>query len=331
MEKDIMKLDFLQIGFQKCGTTFLEYNVYPTNPNVSCLQAANNQELERLLLNKFILPDGLEYDENEFKKAFSEVTDKLFHDNKTIGIMFEPFTFLYQRRFDRKNVLDRIIASFPNIKIITFIRNQESWLLSHYSQYLKSGGLLSLHDFIECQLNNPFLDAHYIDWYLIISYLYEKIDREKVLVCLYEELNKSPQETADKIFSFLNVPSSKINPMKVNPSLGYYGLALRRILNHFCYFDCGASSYTFHRDIYKANPSLYSKFKHKFIYSYYKPITNIICYKLDDLFKVKKSVRLEETQVDKINARYGENNKKLSDLLGVNLTDYDYPFIKKSS
>jgi hypothetical protein len=321
-----MKIDFLQIGFQKCGTTFLEYNVYPTNPNVSCLQATNNLKLERLLLNKFILPDGLEYDEKEFKKAFSEITDKIFN-NKINGILFEPFTFLYQRRFDRKNVIDRIIANFPNIKIITFIRNQKSWLLSHYSQYLKSGGLLSLNAFIECQLNNPILDAHYIDWYLIISYIYKKISKENVLVCLYEELNQSPQDTADKIFSFLNIQSSKINPKKVNPSLSYYGLALRRILNHFCYFDCGASSYTFHRDIYEANLSPYFKFKHKFIYSYYKPITNIICYKLDDVFKPKKQLRLEEAQVEKINARYGENNKKLSNLLGVNLADYDYPFI----
>ena len=320
-----MKLDFLQIGFQKCGSTFLEYNVYPTNPNIFCLQAGNNQQLERLLLNDFILPDGLEYDENAFKKSFSEITDKIFLDKKINGIMFEAFTFLYQRRFDRKNVIDRISSIFRDIKIITFIRNQQSWLLSHYSQYLKGGGLLSLHDFVECQLNIPILDAHYIDWFSFISYLYEKIGRENVLVCLYEELNKSTQETADRIFSFLGVPSSKINPKKVNPSLSYYGLTMRRFLNHLCHFDCGASSYNYTRDLYGAIPSSYSKLKHKFIYSIYKPATNAICYKLDKMFNIKKKIRLEEAQVEKISARYGKNNEKLSDLLGVNLEEYNYP------
>ena len=195
-------IDFLQIGFQKCGTTFLEQNVYPTNLNIYCVQSAKYLDLERYLLNKLIIPDGLEYDQSAFHEEFTEICSKLF-DNKTVnGIMFEPFTFLYQRRFDRKNVIDRIKSMYPEIKIITFIRSQSSWLLSHYSQYLKSGGLLPLYDFIECQLHNPYLDAHYIDWYPLISYLHKTFAKGNVLVCLYEELKNSPQGIADKIFSF---------------------------------------------------------------------------------------------------------------------------------
>ena len=145
-----MKTDFLQIGFQKCGTTFLENNVYPLNPNIHCIQAAGVLELERLLLRNLILPDGLEYRQDIIDNALPNICSKLFNDKTVNGIMFEPFTFSYGRRFDRKNVIDRIKNIFPNIKIITFIRNQKTWILSHYAQYLKGGGLLSLHDFIEC-------------------------------------------------------------------------------------------------------------------------------------------------------------------------------------
>jgi len=103
-----MKLDFLQIGFQKCGTTFLEYNVYPKNENISCVPAVKDLELERCILNSLILPDGLEYDKEKFQQCFTKNCARLFEEgaDSVNGIMFEPFTFLYGKQFDRKSVLD---------------------------------------------------------------------------------------------------------------------------------------------------------------------------------------------------------------------------------
>jgi len=213
------------------------------------------------------------------------------------------------------------------MKIIMFIRNQNTWLLSLYSQYLKGGGLLSLHDFIECQLNNMNLDAHYIDWYPLIKYLYGVFGQDNVLVCLYEDLKESPQKNADEIFSFLNIPSCVINPEKVNPSLSRYGLALRRFLNHFIRFDCGASSYSFHRDLNESEPSPYSSFMHKFAFSYYKPITNRLCIEFDNILRLNRKLSLNETQLEKVKERYGASNLLLSELLDVDLSDYDYPLL----
>ena len=135
-----MKIDFLQIGFQKCGTTFFARNIYPCNPSIHCIQASHNRRLERLLIRDFILPDGLEYSQDVIDSALPALSENLFDADTTNGIMFEPFTFMYQRRFDRKNVIDRIRKTLPNTKIIMFIRNQKTWILSHYSQYLKGGG-----------------------------------------------------------------------------------------------------------------------------------------------------------------------------------------------
>jgi len=320
-----MKLDFLQIGFQKCGTTFLDRNVYPTNQEIVCVQAANYLDLEKALLCKLIFPDGLEYDQASFQEDFVQICSKLFGDMTCNGIMFEPFTFVYQRRFCRKNVIDRIKALYPNIKIITFIRGQDSWFLSHYSQYLRSGGLLSLHDFVEYQLNNLDLDAHYIDWYPLISYLYDSFGTSNVLVCLFEELKISPQGVADKIFSFLNVPTSKISSEEVNTSLSSYSMKLRRLLNYLVRFDSGASSYSFRRDIHNADPTLHVKLLRRFIYSFYKPLTNVALDKIDGIFMFKKKFKLEDEQLHKIVMRYGKNNKALSELLSVKLEEFGYP------
>ncbi len=320
-----MNLDFLQIGFQKCATTFLENNVYPYNPGIHCIQAANNVDLERSLLRSLILPDGLEFSQKLANDSISKTCSNLFSDETVNGIMFESFTFSYQRRFDRKSVIDRINDTFPGVKVITFVRNQKTWLLSHYSQYVKSGGLLSLHDFIECFISNPYMESHHIDWYPLISYLHEVFGKERVLVCLYEDLKGSPQDVADQIFSFLGVQSTKINPDVVNPSLSRYGLGLKRMLNHFLRSDNGESSYTFRRDPYESQPSFYSRLKHKVIYKAYKPITHRMCYKFDQVLRLRKKVELNDTQIQRIYDRYSESNEKLSKLLNVDLSGYGYP------
>ena len=68
----------LQIGFQKCGTTFLDNSVYPKNEHINCIQASNYQELERVLIDKLILLDGLEYDPVQFLDDVSTVSEKYF-------------------------------------------------------------------------------------------------------------------------------------------------------------------------------------------------------------------------------------------------------------
>ena len=210
-------VDFIQIGFQKCGTTFLENNAYPYNPKIECKEVAGS-DMENILFYQFSLPDNLEYDKESFEKNFKEIFDSTFSKDsgKTKGIMNAAFTFSHERNFDRGTVVDRIYDSFDDVKIIIFIRNQKTWISSHYSQYLKSGGLLRFHDFVECFITNPYLGGHYIDWHPLINHLYNTFGKERVLVCLYEELKKSPQDLADKIFNFLEVPSVKIKTDIVN-------------------------------------------------------------------------------------------------------------------
>jgi hypothetical protein len=320
-----MQLSFLQIGFQKCGTTYLEKRVYPANPRIRCIQASGELALERALISQLIVPDGLEYDAKRARESLAAACDGLFAEDAINGVMFEPFTFMYERRFCRQRVLDRIRSLFPDARIITFVRSQEGWLLSHYSQYLKSGGLLRLHDFIECQLTNPLLDGHYIDWYPLVSYLYETFGSDHVLVCAFEDLVKSPQAVADTLFDFLQAPRVVIAPEPVNVSLSASGMALRRLLNHCVRYDAGASSYAYARDLRGAEPSGPARLRHRLIYNQFKPRTNTLCYAVDRLFGSKRKLALSGEQQRRVAARYGENNRRLAELLGTDLAAHGYP------
>ena len=148
---------------------------------------------------------------------------------------------------------------------------------------------------------------------------------------LYEDLKNSPQSVADDIFSFLGVPSCKVIPDIINPSLSSYSLGVRRILNHCFKFDAGVSSYGFTRDLYEAQPTLFSKLKHKVIYRAFKPATNKLCYKVDAVLKLRKRLRIEDAQIKKIDVRYSENNARLSDLLHIALSRYGYPINRKAT
>jgi len=326
-----MKIDFLQIGFVKCGTSFINTHVYPHNPHLECIYVPGQSqwELEELLLRDFILADGFEYDRQSFERKFADICQTVFTNKqaRVRGIMFHSFTFLSGRRFDRKNVIDRINDSFPEVKIITGIRSQPTWILSHYSQYLRGGGLLGLHDFVESILSNENLDAHYIDWFPLVSYLYKSFGSERVLICPYEELKKSPQGIANRVFDFLEVPRVQINESPVYPSLSKEIMPLRRFLNHLVHFDYGASAYNlkFPRDLGGAEPSKISKLYNTFIYSYYKFYTEKLCDRIDNVFRFKGRLKLEERHLKMIEQRYSSHNRKLSELLNVDLSGYGYP------
>ena len=90
----MINIDFLQIGFQKCGTTYFDEKVYPGSKSVRCLQAWKYPELERLFIDRFILPDGFQFDPDSFKKEFLQVGSRYFPEDthtKINGIIFEPY------------------------------------------------------------------------------------------------------------------------------------------------------------------------------------------------------------------------------------------------
>ena len=322
------RIDFLQIGFQKCGTMFLEKNVYALHPDITCIQGQRNAALEHALLHDFILPDSFEYDQTRFERNFEQCIASLVSEKPRAvnGIMFEAFTFMYEKHFDRKVIVDRIHESFPDTKIIMLIRNQETWFVSIYSQYVRSGGVLNFHDFLELALHNPLLIGHYVDWYPFVSYLFNVFGKERVLVCLFEELGRSPQNLADKIFSFLQVlPPGEIDQSIRNESLSTHMLWVRRMCNRIIPFDYGRSSYSFFRNLWGAQPTGGARLWHSFIYKYYKVNTDRMLRSCDRFFNNKRRVSLSSLHKEKIHKRYADNNKKLSHLLDIDVSQLGYP------
>lgn len=325
--KDIVnnKVDFIQIGFNKTGTTFLEKSVYKAHPDIECYQIAGNVELERLFNDYLIGPLDYNYNKNEFKNKFNAIYKKSEENKKLFGLMYEALTFQYSTRINISQIIERLYDIFPDAKIIIFIRNQNSWLISHYSQYIKSGGKLTFHDFIECILCNSVYDGMAIDWYPLVQTIYDYYPREKVFIGLFEELAQSPQGVANNLFDFLNIPRIPIEENKVNPSLNYWGLKCMRVLNKFVNYDCGTSPYSFFRDLNGAEPTCFKRMQHTFIYRVYKPKALFIAQLFSNILKSNKKLSLSDMQKMKVMKKYHDNNIKLSKLIDLDLKKYNYP------
>ena len=136
----------LQIGFNKTATTFL-YKLYNCFTNTVTIQ-------------------GTEYDEfNYFTDYVVNTPDDEF-DVKTARILFiigvntvpskrcdiflhERLTFNYFHFFNQNRVVIRLSKIFLKSKVLIGTRHQCDWLVSHWGQYIKGGGLLNLKEFAD--------------------------------------------------------------------------------------------------------------------------------------------------------------------------------------
>tara|TARA_Y100000591_G_C21848456_1_gene710102 strand:+ start:972 stop:1865 length:894 start_codon:yes stop_codon:yes gene_type:complete len=203
MKKEI---NFLIIGAQKSGTTFL-YNILKVSNNIFMPQ---EKELP-FFLNK-----------NIDQKNYEKFIDEYFYDSKadqTIGTS-TPQYMIYPECFKS------IKQTLPNIKLIAILRDPIKRLISHYDMACRFGKEnRSLNSVLEDQLNNiefyrntPFDDptGKYIvagEYGRIFLQLLENFDKNQIHILLFQDLINQPKVETKKIMNFLNL-KSEINEIK---------------------------------------------------------------------------------------------------------------------
>jgi len=232
MVQNDFKLDFVIIGGQKCGSTYLQ-TVIEKHPEVD-MPSGEVPYLES--------PD---YEDNGIDKLRIVLND--LDQSKLIGIKRPNY-------LSKPEVKKRMIAINPDVKAIVILRNPIERLKSAYFHYINDGftPVLPLNKGVDLLLKGK-LKAKYprtdelIEFGLYAKYLkdYITLFKDNLLVLFYDDLKTNQLETIKKCYSFLNIDNSFVledshlnsRPQKVNYSLLRARLLTKKNAHKYVYND----------------------------------------------------------------------------------------------
>ncbi len=210
----------LHIGFSKAGSTFLK-NWFTAHPGI--------------FLGSFKSYDALsthveEIDQDSTAKSFvlSNHIFSLFKwsfDEPLDDWMKKPGLESYQ-----SNMSKMLNNLFPQAKIFFVTRGYSSMLVSFYSEYVKTGGRLSLKEMLY-EHKTVFLQKAYNYDYLIKLYI-ANFGKENVVTLPYELLRDEPDVFIQSLEGAFEVNNHSFSANPVNPSLDDKSLYWCRALSN---------------------------------------------------------------------------------------------------
>lgn len=208
-----MNLDFIIIGGQKCGSTYLQ-EVINEHPEISMVDGE---------CPHFESPDYENGGLNELKKLVEELDS-----DKVLGIKRPIY-------LSKKEVPSRISEFNKDIKLIVILRDPLERLKSAYFHYINYGfsPFLPLNEgvgkLLKEELQEEFPRTSEIlefSYYSKFIDTYLNIFKENILILTYDELKKDKFLIIKKCYSFLGIDENFIpynilnsQPQKVNYSI----------------------------------------------------------------------------------------------------------------
>ena len=185
----------IHIGYHKTATTWLQQKLFITESEVfepmSMLRKGHSSlakhffyDDEQYLLSPF------EYNEARIQKEIESIkgsNDKLILKIPVISherLSGNP----HSSGFDAKKIASMLKSTFPKAKILIIVREQKSFILSNYFQYLSIGGTCNLNKYLNTKYDGkrPFFSPNHIKYLPLITEYYNLYGKNNVLVLPYE-------------------------------------------------------------------------------------------------------------------------------------------------
>jgi hypothetical protein len=304
-KNDIFKEPLLlQIGFNKTATTFLE-EFYGCFANTITIQGAKYTEFNYFAQYVLNAPDE-EFDVKTARALFTIGVNAV--PSKRCDIfMHEGLTFSYWHFFNQNHVIKRLSKIFLKSKFIIGTRNQCDWLVSHWGQYIRAGGLLNLKEFADLMITRQNSDLHMAHFGYIGQQMIESFGRERVFIYDIKNVKKSDLFIKN-ISRFLENLPYKLHPIaEINTACSPFELCFLRISNHLLGFDCGTHPYGFNRN--DTPDHKLTKLLWKIRYTYKGSRLKALNY----LPKLKfNKQKISQSQSDRINKIFHKSNNLLA-------------------
>ena len=212
---------------------------------------------------------------------------------------------------------NRIFQSASDAEIVIFLRNQSTMLVSQYHQYIKRGGTSNFLNYINPKNSNPFISPRFsfdnLFYHKLVDYYINLFGRHKVHIFLYEEFKENNKLFAEKFCKDLNLDLD-INKVPLYSKLNSKDNL--NLLNCIRFFNLFQSNAIVPKHVLVDFP-LIANFGKKWARKLFKTKKEDFSYSISTL----SSHSIEE-RVENI---YRESNRKLSDLISIDLQKFGYP------
>ncbi|MBD3209142.1 sulfotransferase domain-containing protein [Candidatus Woesearchaeota archaeon] len=230
---------FINIGFPKTATTWLQNEFFSTHQDIEFLGKSSRkhvQQLTRLQMNLQNEPD-ITFSPKKSRDTVRNIIRKHPTEKKIYGVSYEGLSFgngglmpssLY--------VAERLKESFKDFdtRIIIGIRNQTSMLESYYNQYIKRGGRLPSTKLLFSPNKRSVALRSKLFYHTFITHYQHVFGKENVFVYVFEEFKSEPAKVLKQLCKFLGISEPPTpDKKKQKQGLSKITISIHRFLNTF--------------------------------------------------------------------------------------------------
>jgi len=298
------------IGYHKTGTTFLQKEVF---------EAYNilHRVPQREIFWNIIFPNTLNYDKANSSEFISEAIVQAKHTGALPVFSNERLSGGHHTGgHDAVELADRIKMCAPNARILIFVREQKSLLLSLYAQYVKGMGCLSLAEYCD-----PRYTTHTKELFNPVTLEFDRLVAEymrrfdRVLVLPFELLKADPDNVIKTILNFAGVSEHEAKKISV-ASRGATNVSRSAILQRVDRF--------FHPFRSRNIPHVGSTYCNRFSRTFARSISGVVKHLPLGILE-RRLRRADEAFISNFVAhRYSESNRHLSEMIGIDLHRLGY-------
>ena len=222
------------LGLHKTGTTALQRDWFPAwhDVNVLSTETAAAREYDDMVCTR----DSVYFDAHEGRRMLEAILDpsrpNLMSREAFSG---SPYAGVGKLSLDhRSDILRNLSSSFPEARAILVLRRQDTYAISLYREYLKSGGCLDIRGFcLGSDGVRPVLSLDRFFYLRYVDFLWRAFPAG-VLVLAYERFVAEQQEFLKDFGKFVGVAMPQVSNSVWNATtLGPKGLRLARFASRF--------------------------------------------------------------------------------------------------
>jgi len=300
----------IHIGLHKTGTTWLQNKLFADFDAGFSSPWTREEILEQL-----ILVNPLRFDPDALRAHLAPGIQRAEAEERVPVLSHERLSGNpHSGGYDRMLVADRLAGALPDARVLIVIREQISMLASTYKQYVREGGACSIRRYLYPPVQGiariPLFSFGYFDYDELIRCYVDRFGSERVLVLPYELFRSDDEEFVGRIVRFAGARQpSQLSRERENAGLSAVAVGWKRWLNLLLVRD-------------RVNPSAFIE----------DPRFNFVMDRafaqLDRLLprrvRMAAERRLKRRVGTFVRSRYGESNRRASDLLGFDLREFGY-------